>query len=116
MNQARADRVAQMMQQELGAMIQTEVKDPRIGFVSITHVDVSRDLGVARVFVSIMGNPEQIQDSLKGLKSASSFLRGEVARRLGLRHAPQLDFKQDTSIVESLHIQELMKTLPDPHE
>ncbi len=116
MNQARAERVGQMMQQELGAMIQTEVKDPRVGFVSITHIDVSRDLGWAKVFVSVLGPPEGAKNSLEGLKSASTFLRGEVARRLGLRHAPQLDFRLDTSIVESLHIQRLMKNLPDHDE
>ncbi len=116
MNQARAERVGQMMQQELGSMIQTEVKDPRVGFVSITHIDVSRDLGWAKVFVSVLGTPDTARDSLEGLKSASSFLRGEVARRLGLRHAPQLDFRLDNSIVESLHIQRLMKTVSDHDE
>ncbi len=116
MNQARAERVGQMMQQELGGMIQTEVKDPRVGFVSITHIDVSRDLGWAKVFVSVLGPPEGALNSLEGLKSAASFLRGEVARRLGLRHAPQLDFRLDTSIVDSLRIQRLMKSLPDHDE
>ncbi|MHB1610593.1 MAG: 30S ribosome-binding factor RbfA [Sulfobacillus sp.] len=116
MNQTRADRVAQMMQQELGAMIQKEVKDPRVGFVSITHIDVSRDLSVARIFVSILGDANQAEESLLGLKSAASYLRGEIGRRVGLRHCPQLDFRQDTSIVDSLHIQRIMKTLPDYHD
>ncbi|OLZ12271.1 30S ribosome-binding factor RbfA [Sulfobacillus thermosulfidooxidans] len=113
MNKARAQRIALSIQQELGEMLQRDVKDPRIGFVSITHVDLSRDLSVAKVYVSHLGNAEEAQASLAGLKSATPFLRGEVARRLHLRLAPQLDFRLDTSIVESMHIQDILKTLPD---
>lgn len=113
MNQTRADRVAQMMQRELGGMILTEVKDPRVGFVSITRVEVSRDLGQAKIYVSIMGEQERVEASLSGLKSASAYLRGEIGRRLGLRHAPELLFRHDMSIAESLHIQDLIRQLPE---
>ncbi len=112
MNKARADRIALSIQQELGTMLQREVKDPRIGFVSITHVELTRDLSVARIFVSHLGQPEEAEASLVGLKSASPFLRGEIGRRLHLRLAPQLEFRLDRSIVESMHIQEIIKTLP----
>lgn len=114
-NKARADRIALAIQQELGAMLLRDVKDPRIGFVSVTHVELSRDLSVAKIFVSHMGTPEEAAASLAGLKSATPFLRGEIGRRLRLRLAPQLDFRLDKSIVESMHIQEIIKTLPD-HE
>lgn len=117
MNQARADRVAQALQRELGAMLLTDVKDPRIGFVSVTRVEVSRDLRVAKIHVSVLGDQEQMESSLSGLKSAASYLRGELARRLGLRLAPQLDFRPDRSIDDSLHLQEILKTLPEvPNE
>ena len=112
MNKARAQRIALSIQQELGEMLQRDIKDPRIGFVSITHVDVSRDLSVAKVYVSHLGNEDETQSSLTGLKSAAPFLRGEVARRLHLRLAPQLDFRLDTSIIDSMHIQDILKTLP----
>lgn len=111
MNQSRAARIAQMMQRELGQMLLTEVKDPGIGFVSITRVEVSRDLGLARAYVSIMGSPEQRAKSLKALKRASAYLRGEVARRLGLRRAPELAFQEDVGISESMHIQRIIRSL-----
>ncbi len=111
MNKARAQRIALAIQQELGKMLQKDVKDPRIGFVSILHVELSRDLSVAKVFVSHLGTQEEADASLAGLRSATPFLRGEVARRLHLRLAPQLDFRQDSSIVESMHIQDILRQL-----
>lgn len=118
MNQSRAERVAQLMQRELGQMLLQEVKDPRIGFVSVTRVEVSRDLSQARAFVSVMGSAEEKEASLAGLKKASAFLRGEVARRLGLRKAPELLFREDLGISESMHIQDLIRSLnsKDDHE
>ena len=112
MNQSRAERIAQLMQRELGQMLLTEVKDPRIGFVSITRVEVSRDLSIARAFVSVLGKAEEREASLAGLKKAAGFLRGEVTRRLGLRKAPELVFREDSGIAESMHIQDLMRSLP----
>lgn len=111
MNQSRAERVAQLMQRELGQMLLTEVKDPRIGFVSVTRVEVSRDLSQARAFVSVMGSPEQKESTLEGLKKASPFLRGEVGRRLRLRKSPELVFREDLGIQESLRIQDLIRSL-----
>lgn len=111
MNKARADRIGQAVQQEIAAMLQREVKDPRVGFVSVTRVEVSRDLSWAKVFVSILGSTEDRQEGMLGLKSASAFLRGEVARRLGLRQAPELRFIPDTSIDASLRIQEVLHTI-----
>ncbi|MCY0898270.1 MAG: 30S ribosome-binding factor RbfA [Firmicutes bacterium] len=120
MNQARAERVAQLMQRELGQMLLTEVKDPRIGFVSITRVEVSRDLSQARIYVSVMGTREEKEASFTGLKQAAHFLRGEVARRLGLRRAPEMVFREDTGIQESLNIQELIRQVSqqqdEPHD
>jgi len=114
----RAERVAQMMQRELGTMIQTELKDPRIGFASITRVEVSRDLSVAKVFVSVLGSAQNAHETMEGLTHAVGFLRGEVGRRLKLRHAPELDFRLDESIEKSMVIQRLMHDLhgPDEHE
>lgn len=118
MNQSRAQRVAQLMQREIGHMLLTEVKDPRIGFVSVTRVEVSRDLSQARTYVSILGSPEQKEAALDGLRHAASFLRGEVGRRLKLRKAPELVFREDGGIEASLNIQALIRSLPkdDPRE
>jgi ribosome-binding factor A len=100
-----------MMRRELGAMIQTELKDPRIGFASVMRVEVSRDLSVAKVFVSILGSEESAADTLSALKHAVGYLRGEVGRRLKLRHAPELDFRRDESITKSLALHQVMKQL-----
>lgn len=108
--------MGQALQRELGAMLLTEVKDPRIGFVSIIRVDVARDLGMARVYVSVLGDESQVESSLQGLRSASAFLRGEAGRRLGLRRAPQLEFFRDRSIDQTAHMHELMKNLPGVHD
>ncbi|MGC8489990.1 MAG: 30S ribosome-binding factor RbfA [Clostridia bacterium] len=108
MKQERAERVAEAMQTELAAMLQREIKDPRVGFVSITRVDLARDLAVARVYVSVL-NPEEADETLVGLRSARSFLRGEVARRLHLRQAPELEFRLDHSLQASLTVQRLLK-------
>ncbi|CAB1128773.1 pre-ribosomal (17S) RNA binding factor A [Candidatus Hydrogenisulfobacillus filiaventi] len=111
MNKARAERIGQAMQQEIGAMLQREVKDPRIGFVSVTRVEVSRDLSRARVYVSLFGDAGEQADSLEGLRSAAAFLRGEVARRLHLLKAPQLEFVQDHAIDASLRVHALLREI-----
>jgi ribosome-binding factor A len=80
------------------------VKDPRVGFASITHVEVSGDLRHAKVFVSVMGTPEEQKETMKGLKNANGFLRHELATRLVLRYMPELAFKLDTSIEEGARI------------
>jgi ribosome-binding factor A len=106
------------MQREIGQMLLTEVKDPRIGFVSVTRVEVTRDLSLARAFVSVMGTPEEQEASVSGLKKAAGFLRGEVGRRLGLRKSPELVFHVDEGIHESQHIQDVIRSLDkdDAHE
>lgn len=103
-----------MVQKELGEMIQRELKDPRIGFVSVTRVEVSRDLSAAKVFVSVLGSEDSASESLTGLEHAAGFLRGEVGRRLKLRHAPDLNFRLDDSIEQSLVLQRIMSSLHAP--
>ncbi len=113
MQSTRAERVAQMMQKELGTMIQRELKDPRIGFASVTRVEVSRDLSAAKVFISVLGSAENAEDTMAGLEHAKGFLRGEVGRRLQLRHAPEINFRRDESIDRSMALQRLMRQLKE---
>ncbi len=108
MKQERAERVGEAMRTELAQLLETAVKDPRVGFVSLTRVDVSRDLAQAKVYFSVL-DPSHEEESLVGLKSAARFLRGEVARRVQLRVAPQLVFVVDRGIRQSLHVQSLLK-------
>ena len=107
----RQEKLGELMMAELSDLLRTRLKDPRIGFASITHVEVSGDLRHAKVFVSVMGSAEEQTATMKGLKNASGFLRHELAGRLTLRYMPELVFKLDTSIEEGSRVLELIKKL-----
>ena len=99
------------MQRALAALLQRGVKDPRVGRLTVTSVEVMQDLSAAKVWFVPFGrdlDPQAAQAQLEGLKSASGFLRGEVARQLGLRHAPRLDFIPDTNLERAMHLTQLI--------
>ncbi|MFZ5827209.1 MAG: 30S ribosome-binding factor RbfA [Bacillota bacterium] len=104
----RAARVAEEMRGILAQLIRDEVKDPRIGFVSIVKVEVSNDISHAKIYVSVLGDDKQKKDSLRGLTSASGFMRSEIARRLQLRYTPELHFLLDESIEHGQRIAKLL--------
>jgi ribosome-binding factor A len=104
----RQEKLGELIAAELSELLRTRVKDPRVGFASITHVEVSGDLRHAKIFVSVMGSAEEQVATMKGLKHATGFLRHELASRLVLRFMPELVFKLDTSIAEGAHILELL--------
>ena len=115
MTSYRADQVGAQVQEEIMSIIRRELKDPRIGFVSITAVRMTPDLRQARVRVSVLGNPEQQKESLAGLVSARGLIKRELGRRLeNLRFAPDLRFELDPSIEYSVHITELLKEVLPP--
>jgi ribosome-binding factor A len=91
----RTERLGHEIRVVLAELIAREVKDPRIGFATVTRVELSADLHHARVYVSVLGNPEEQKNNLEGLSSAAGFLRHEIAHRLALRRAPELDFILD---------------------
>jgi len=94
----RAKRIAQQIQQKLSELIRRELRDPRLGMVTITEVRVSSDLGSAKVFFSVLGaQPQQAQEILE---AAAPLLRGPLGRALGIRHSPELRFVQD-ELIES---------------
>ncbi len=101
---SRTRRVAEQLQRELAELIRTELKDPRLGMVSISHVQVSRDLGHAKVFVSVLGNDEQVRASLEVLQHAAGYLRGRIGRLLHIRTVPELRFTLDRSLEEGARI------------
>lgn len=104
----RINRINDEIQRELAAQLRN-LKDPRVsGMVSITRVDTTNDLRYARVYVSVL-NKDQEKDVLKGLKSASGFLRRELGRVLQLRYTPELQFIGDDSIQHGAHILELLR-------
>src|SRR5205814_572230 len=94
----RQQQVADAIHKEISLLIQREMKDPRLGFVTVTRAEVSPDLQHARVFVSVMGTPEEQAASLKALESAAGFLRHELGHRLTMRYTPALQFRADSSI------------------
>lgn len=105
----RIERVNHLIRQEISQLLQRQVKDPRLdSFVTITEVSTSPDLRYAKVFVSCIGSEEKKKETLSVLTAASGFFRGELAKRLRLRHIPELDFQWDDSIQQGAHILELI--------
>ena len=110
-NLHRQEKLGELIVVELSDLLRTRLKDPRVGFASITHVEVSGDLRHAKVFVSVMGNPEEQEGTMIGLKHAAGFLRHELAGRLVLRFMPELVFKLDMSIEQGSHVLELIRQI-----
>ena len=111
----RIMRLNHLLRQELSDLLLRQVKDPRLAvMVSITEVEVTPDLRYARVFVSILGSPEEKQNVLIGLRSATNFLRRELSDRLDLRHVPWLAFYQDDSIERGARILSMLHELVPP--
>lgn len=102
-------RVNEAVREVLSVAIGNELKDPRIGFVTVTSVSTSPDLRHARVYVSVLGDERQRAESLEGLASSSGYLQKRVATDLRLKHTPQLDFAYDDSTDRSLRISELLR-------
>jgi ribosome-binding factor A len=107
----RQQQVADAIHKEVSVLIQREMKDPRLGFVTVTRAEVSPDLHYAKVFVSIMGTPEEQQASMQALQSAAGFLRHELGSRLTMRYIPALQFRADVSIAHSDRIARLLNQL-----
>jgi len=107
----RTNRVSEQIKKELGLIIQREMKDPRVGFITVTGVEVTNDLSQAKVYISVMGSEEQKQNSLKALEKAQGFLRSEIGARIQMRHVPELLFKLDQSIEYGNKIEQLISQL-----
>lgn len=107
----RTDRVGDQLQKELAVLIQREVKDPRLGMVTVSGVTVSRDFGYADVYVTLLGedSPERVKENLKVLRQAGGFLRSQIARRIKLRHVPELRFHYDDSVVRGQRLSSLIE-------
>ena len=107
----RTRQVGELLREELTDIIRREVKDPRIGFFSITHVDVPPDLRTARVFVSVLGTEEERQNTQDALRSAAKFIRFHLKPRLRMRQIPDLDFRDDRSMEYAQQISERMEEI-----
>lgn len=105
----RIDRVEEACREELSEILQREVKDPRVGFVTITKVSVTPDLRHAKVYVSIMGTEEEVEKSLVGLESARGYLRSHLGKHLRLKFLPELEFVRERFAEEAQRLNEIMR-------
>lgn len=111
MSNLRANRVAEQMKKELGDIIGRRLKDPRIGFVTVTDVEVTGDLQLAKVYITVLGDEENKEKTLNGLDKAKGFIRSEVGNRIRLRKTPELEFRWDHSFEHGSRIDELLHDL-----
>ena len=112
----RSEKVADLIHKEVSEMLMKTVKDPRIGFVTITRVAVSEDCRSAKVYFSVTGTREDRERSMKGLSSAKGYVRKELGRRIRLRYTPEIIFKFDPSIEYAIHIGEVIRHLKKDEE
>jgi ribosome-binding factor A len=105
--------VQRLLQGEISDIIRNVLQDPAIGFVTVTDAVVSPDLRHAKIYVSIYGTPEERERSLKGLRRAAKFVRGELAHRAELKHTPQIVFHFDPTVERAARVEELLKQVAD---
>ncbi|MEM8560582.1 MAG: 30S ribosome-binding factor RbfA [Pseudomonadota bacterium] len=112
---SRTERVADHLQRELARLIQQQLRDPRVGMVSITGVDVSRDLGHAKIYFTVLGSDtsEDAAESTSALNKASGYLRSELSRDSSMRSVPQLRFYFDSSVGRGRHLEDLIQRATD---
>lgn len=120
-NSSRVERIADQIQKDLAELIRTEVKDPRIGMITLTGVEVTSDYRHAKVFFTALGEPEAAERAKVGLERASGFLRSQLAAGLKLRIVPELHFVHDQSVVRGIELSRLIDDAiasqpPDPDE
>jgi ribosome-binding factor A len=109
----RPERVAEAIRQTVAAFLTGNVRDPRVGFVTVTGVEITADLAHARVRVSVMGSDDEKAKSLEGLTSAARFLRAQLARELPLRVAPELRFELDRGLEHAQRIDRVLRDLKE---
>src|SRR4030065_874512 len=112
----RSDKVGDQMRGEISEILLRELKDPRIGFVTITKVAVSDDLRTAKVYYSVFGGEQEKEDSYKGLESATGYIKRELGRRIRLKYMPEITFMFDDSLECGEHIEELWRDVQSPAE
>ncbi|HET9950126.1 MAG TPA: 30S ribosome-binding factor RbfA [Longimicrobiales bacterium] len=110
----RTARLNEQLKRELSELIRAEVRDPRVGPVTVTAVEVSADLGFARVYVRSLGGPEQQRSTLEGLGAAAPFLRRALGRVLRIRRVPELRFLHDDSLERARRIEEVLSEVLPP--
>lgn len=111
MSDVRVRKLQEFIKQEVGNMLMRGLKDPRIGFVTVTEVEVTGDMRQATIYVSLFGKDEEKAASLKGLRNAAGHIRSELGKLLHLRYTPEIAFEADTSLDYSMHIESLLNNI-----
>jgi len=112
----RAARLNEQLKRELSELIRSQVRDPRVGLVTITAVQVAADLGSAKVFVGRAGTQDELSSTLEGLAAAAPFLRSELGRILSIRKIPELRFQQDRSLEHAQRIERILSEVIVPEK
>ncbi len=112
----RSNRVGEQMKKELSDIIGRKLKDPRIGFVTVTDVEVTGDLQQATVYISVLGDDKVKEQTLLGLSKSKGFIRSEIGQRIRLRKTPELSFEFDTSVAYGNRIDSLLRDIKEPKE
>ena len=107
----RPERVAELIKEEVSRIIHERVSDPRIGFISITAVELTPDLKNAKIFASVLGDKDEREKTFEGLRSATSFIRGQLGKILKLRYVPEISFVYDKSIERGSRVLAIMHKL-----
>ena len=110
---SRATRVADLLKEEISEMLCKEVKDPHIGFITITDVEVSKDLKHAQIFYTILGDEKQEEESADALSRVSSFIKKQLGKRLRMRYIPEIVFKYDNSLAYGTKIDHILNSLKE---
>lgn len=111
MNKRRLDKLAEEIRREIAAILTEEVKDPRLSMVSVTRIEVSNDLGSARILISVLGDEKKQEEAMQALEKARGFVRTELSNRIRLRHSPEISFKLDKSIEHGIRISSIINEL-----
>jgi ribosome-binding factor A len=111
--QQRMQRIDHEIQRVLGTLISGQLKDPRLGFTTVTHVEITQDLHHAKVFVSIIGDRHVAAQTMEALRHAASFLRRELGREVSLRHTPELQFFEDRSTERAIDLAKTLRGMED---
>jgi len=114
MKQQRISKIDHEIQRVLGGLIATELKDPRLGFTTVVRVEITQDLKVAKVFVSIIGDRHVARQTMDALDSATRFLRGELGHAIALRRVPELVFVEDRSTERAIALSQTLARIPVP--
>lgn len=113
MSNLRANRVAEEIKKELGDILTVKLKDPRVGFVTVTDVEVTGDLQQAKIFISVLGDDEKKNETLLGLAKARGFIRTEIGKRIRLRKTPEISFEYDEALEYGNRIETILRDLKE---